>query len=85
MKIELDTIIKLNNDEKYVVINHLNDDGRDFYLTMGIIKSDIKDNEIDSSKVVIIEELKDDEGYYVEKVIDSDLLLKLTKLFKEQL
>ena len=48
---------------------------------MGIIK----DNEIDSSKVVIIEELKDDEGYYVEKVIDSDLLLKLTKLFKEQL
>ncbi len=81
MKIELDTIIKLNNDEKYVVINHLNDEERDFYLTMGIIK----DNEIDSSKVVIIEELKDDEGYYVEKVIDSDLLLKLTKLFKEQL
>ncbi len=81
MKIKLDTIIKLNNDEKYVVINYLNDEGRDFYLTMGIIK----DNEIDSSKVVIIEELKDDEGYYVEKVIDSDLLLKLTKLFKEQL
>ena len=81
MKIELDTIIKLNNDEKYVVINHLNDEERDFYLTMGIIK----DNEIDSSKVVIIEELKDDEGYYVEKVIDSELLLKLTKLFKEQL
>ena len=26
-----------------------------------------------------------DEGYYVEKVIDSDLLLKLTKLFKEQM
>jgi len=81
MKIKLDTIIKLSNDEKYVVINYLNDEGRDFYLTMGIIK----DNEIDSSKVVIIEELKDDEGYYVEKVIDSDLLLKLTKLFKEQL
>ena len=55
MKIKLDTIIKLNNDEKYVVINYLNDEGRDFYLTMGIIK----DNEIDSSKVVIIEELKD--------------------------
>ena len=81
MKIELDTIIKLSNDEKYVVINHLNDEGRDFYLTMGIIK----DNEIDSSKVVIIEEIKDDEGYYVEKVIDSELLLKLTRLFKEQL
>ena len=81
MKIELDTIIKLSNDEKYVVINHLNDEGHDYYLTMGIIK----DNEIDSSKVVIIEEIKDDEGYYVEKVIDSDLLLKLTRLFKDQL
>ena len=81
MKIELDTIIKLSNDEKYVVINYLNNDGHDYYLTMGIIK----DNEIDSSKVVIIEEIKDDEGYYVEKVIDSELLLKLTKLFKDQL
>ena len=81
MKIELDTIIKLSNDEKFVVLNHLNEDSHDYYLTMGIIK----DNEIDSSKVVIIEELKDDDGYYVEKVIDSDLLLKLTKLFKEQM
>ena len=81
MRLELNAIARLNNDEKYIILNHINEENRDFYLTMGIIK----DNEIDSSKVVILEEIKDEEGYYVEKVIDSDLLLKLTKLFKEQM
>ena len=81
MKLELNTIARLNNDEKYIILNQITEDGKNYYLTMGIIK----DNEIDSSKVVILEELKDEEGYYVEKVIDSDLLLKLTKLFKEQM
>ena len=81
MKLELNAIARLNNDEKYIILNHINEDNRDFYLTMGIIK----DTEIDSSKVVILEEIKDEKGYYVEKVIDSDLLLKLTKLFKEQM
>lgn len=81
MKLELNTIVKLSNDEKFIVLNQISDEGRNFYLTMGIIS----DNEIDSSKVVILEEIKDDEGFYVEKVIDSDLLLKLTKLFKEQM
>ena len=81
MKLELNTIARLNNDEKYIILNQITEEDKNYFLTMGIIK----DNEIDSSKVVILEELKDEEGYYVEKVIDSDLLLKLTKLFKEQM
>ena len=81
MKLELNTIARLNNEEKYIILNHIEEDNKNYYLTMGIIG----DNEIDSSKVVILEEIKDDEGYYVEKVIDSDLILKLTKLFKEQM
>lgn len=81
MKLELDTIARLNNNEKYIILNHIEENGSNYYLTMGIIG----DNEIDSSKVVILEEIKDDEGYYVEKVIDSDLILKLTKLFKDQM
>jgi hypothetical protein len=81
MKLELNTIVRLNNDEKYIILNQITEDGKDYFLTMGIIK----DNEIDSSKVVILEELKDEDGYYVEKVIDSELLLKLTRLFKEQM
>lgn len=81
MKLELNTIARLNNNEKYIILNQITEDNKNYFLTMGIIE----DNEIDSSKVVILEELKDEEGYYVEKVIDSDLLLKLTKLFKEQM
>jgi hypothetical protein len=81
MKLELNTIVKLNNDEKYIVLNYINDEGSDYFLTMGIIG----ENEIDSSRVIIFNELQDDKGYYVKKVIDSDLLLKLTKLFKEQM
>ena len=81
MKLELDTIARLNNNEKYIILNHIEENGSNYYLTMGIIG----DNEIDSSKVVILEEIKDDEGYYVEKVIDSDLILKLTKLCKDQM
>ncbi len=81
MKLELNTIIKLTNDEKYIVLNYINDEGNDYFLTMGIIG----DNEIDSSRVIVFKEQKDEEGYFVEKVIDSDLLLKLTKLFKEQM
>jgi hypothetical protein len=81
MKLELNTIVRLNNDEKYIILNEINESGKTYFLTMGIIK----DNEVDSSKVVILEELKDEEGYYVEKVIDSDLLLKLQKMFKDQM
>ena len=81
MKLELNTIAKLNNEEKYIILNQITEEGKEYFLTMGIIG----DNEIDSSKVVILEELKDDDGYYVEKVIDSDLLLKLTRLFKDQM
>ncbi|MCR5787630.1 MAG: hypothetical protein K6G37_00840 [Bacilli bacterium] len=81
MKIELNAIIRLNNNEKYIVLNELNYENNLYYLTMGVIK----DNEVDSSKVVILCEKHDKDGYYVEKVIDSDLMLELTKQFKEQM
>jgi len=81
MKLELNKIARLNNDEKYIVLNELDYKEKKYYLTMGIIGN----NEIDSSKVIILEEIKDDEGYYVEKVIDSDLILELTKLFRDQM
>ena len=81
MKLELDKIVKLNNEEKYIVLNYINDEGNDYFLTMGIIG----DNEIDSSRVIVFKQAQDDQGFFVEKVIDSELLLKLTKLFKEQM
>ncbi|MBO4601040.1 MAG: DUF1292 domain-containing protein [Bacilli bacterium] len=81
MKLEVNKIARLNNDEKYIILNELDYDGNKYYLTMGLIS----DNEYDSSKVIILKETKDGNGYYVEKVIDKDLLYELTKQFKEQL
>lgn len=81
MKMQINKIVKLSSDEKYIVLNELNYNGNFYYLTMGLVS----DNEYDSSKVIIFKEVKDESSYYVEKVIDSNLLYELTKLFKEQL
>ncbi len=81
MKLEINKIAKLSNDEKYIILNELNYEGFMYYLTMGLIN----DKEFDSSKVVILKELKDGNSYFIEKVTDSTLLYELTKKFKEQL
>lgn len=81
MKMEINKIVKLSSDEKYIVLNELNYNNNLYYLTMGLVS----DNEYDSSKVIIFKEEKDESGFFVEKVIDSNLLYELTKLFKEQL
>lgn len=81
MKLEINKIARLNNDEKYIVLNELNYNGEMFYLTMGLVS----DKEFDSSKVIILKESIDKNGYYVEKVTDNNLLYDITKKFKEQL
>ena len=81
MKLEINKVAKLNNDEKYIILNELSYEGNYYYLTMGLIN----DKEFDSSKVVILKEASDTEGYSIEKVTDNILLYELTKKFKEQL
>ena len=53
MKLEVNKVAKLSNDEKYIVLNELNYEGTMYYLTMGLIS----DKEFDSSKVVILKEV----------------------------
>ena len=81
MKLEVNKVARLNNDEKYIILNELNYEGSYYYLTMGLIS----DNEFDSSKVIILKESKDGNGYFVEKVTDNNLLYEITKKYKEQL
>ena len=81
MKMELNTIVRLSNDEKFIVLNELDHENRKYYLTMGVIG----DKDVDSTKVVILEELLDENGYFIEKVTDSKLLIELTRKFKEQI
>lgn len=81
MGLEVNTIITLSNNEKYVVLNETMYSGKKYFLTMGVDdKKEVKSSDV----AVFVEEL---EGLdiYVRKVSDSDLLLKLTKLLKEQM
>lgn len=81
MGLEVNTIITLSNGEKYVVLNETMYLGKKYFLTMGMDeKKEIKSNDV----AVFVEEI---EGLdtYVKKITNSDLLIKLTKLLKEQM
>ena len=78
MEIKVNTIITLENGEKYVVLNETMYQNNKYYLVMGM-----DDNkEVIQSKVAIFEQVKINEEVYVEKVNDSKLIIELTNLLK---
>ena len=81
MKIQINSIIILENQEKYMVLNETFYEGKHYYLVMGMDEN----KEIISSKVAIFLEEIIDEDVYVSKVEDSKLIIELTKLLKSQL
>ena len=81
MEIKVNTIITLENGEKYVVLNETMYQNNKYYLVMGM-----DDNkEVIQSKVAIFEQVKINEDVYVEKVNDSKLIIELTNLLKSQI
>ncbi len=81
MEIRINTIITLDNQERYMVLNQVNYEGRDYFLVMGV-----DDNkEVISSKVAIMMSEKDGEDTYVSKVEDNDLMATITNLLKSQI
>ncbi len=81
MKIQINSIITLSNEEQYMVLNEANYENNRYFLVMGIDQN----KEIISSKVAIFKEEIDQEDVYVSKVEDSKLIIELTKLLKSQL
>ena len=81
MKIQINSIITLSNEEQYMVLNEANYENNRYFLVMGIDQN----KEIISSKVAIFKEEIDQEDVYVSKVEDSRLIIELTKLLKSQL
>ena len=81
MEIKVNTIITLENGEKYVILNETMYQNNKYYLVMGM-----DDNkEVIQSKVAIFEQVKINEEVYVEKVNDSKLIIELTNLLKSQI
>ncbi len=81
MKIQINSIITLSNEEQYMVLNETNYENNRYFLVMGIDKN----KEIISSKVAIFKEEIEQDEVYVSKVVDSKLIIELTKLLKSQL
>ena len=81
MKIQINSIITLSNEEQYMVLNEANYENNRYFLVRGIDQN----KEIISSKVAIFKEEIDQEDVYVSKVEDSKLIIELTKLLKSQL
>ncbi len=81
MGLEINTIITLENREKYVVLNETMYQGKKYFLAMGIDEN----KEVISSDVVILEEELEGLDMYVKKVIDSEMLAHLASLLKAQM
>ena len=75
------TIITLENNEQYMVLNQTEYEGFSYYLVMGLDQN----KEIIENNVAIFKEEIDNNDVYIEKVEDSKLIIELTKKLKAEL
>lgn len=81
MSLRTNTIISLENNEKYVVLNETMYGGVKYFLVMGV--DDNKD--IIPTNVAIVEEIIDGQDTYVDRVKDPELIIILTRILKSQI
>ena len=80
MGLKTNHIIILENKEEYVVLNETMYGGKKYFLAMGI-----KNREVVSNDIAILEEYISGFDTYVSKVVDNGLIATLSSLFKAQL
>jgi hypothetical protein len=81
MGLDVNTIVTLSDNQKYVVLNETMYQGNKYFLMMGLDEK----KEVKSNNVAIFMESINGIDTYVIKVVDPELLLSLTKLLKEQM
>ena len=81
MGLRTNTVITLENNEKYILLNEKMYGGIKYFLVMGV--NDNKD--IIPNKVKIIEEIIDGNDVFVKPVTDPELIIILTRILKSQL
>ncbi len=80
MGLKINHIIVLENKEEYIVLNEAMYYGKKYFLAMGLNEH----REAISSNVVILAEHVSGFDTYVSKVVDSELITVLTRMFKAQ-
>ena len=81
MALKTNTIISLENNEKYVVLNETMYGGVKYFLVMGVDE----EKNIVPTNVAIIEEIIDGNDTYVNRVRDPELIIILTRILKSQI
>jgi len=81
MGLKVNTIITLENSEKYVVLNETMYGGVKYFLVMGLNEK----LDVIPSKVKIAEEVLEGSDTYIDFVEDTNLIVILTRLLKAQL
>lgn len=81
MGLSINTIITLENAEKFVVLNETFYEGSKYFLVMGIDEN----KEIIPSKVSIFKELIEGIETFIIKITDPEIISKLTAILREQI
>jgi len=80
MGLKINHIIVLENNEEYIVLNEAMYYGKKYFLAMGLNEK----REAIATKVIIFLEYVSGFDTYVSKVVDSELITILTRMFKAQ-
>ena len=74
-------ILTLDYDEKYLLINKVEYEGKNYHLAIGVTPDE---SDIDLDDITFFEEIKEKEETYVKEVFNEELLEKLSEssLFK---
>ncbi len=81
MGLSVNTIITLENSEKYVVLNETMHEGIKYFMVMGMDEN----KQVIPSKAAILKEVVEGLDTYVKKVEDPKLMSELTSILKEQI
>ncbi len=79
--LKVNTIIKLKNNDCYVILNEVEYESNTYFLVMGVDEN----KDVIPSKVLIINEVNRDDKTYIKIVTDQDLIIKITKKLKSEM
>lgn len=79
--LKVNTIIKLINNDSYVILNEVLVEEEKYFLVMGV--DDNKD--VIPSKVLIIKEVNTNNKTYIKIIEDQETIIKVTKKLKEEM
>ncbi len=81
MKLEIDSIITLNDNKKYIIISETNYEGNRYFALAGVLEDESNIN----NEYLIAKEMIEDGDTYIEDVTDQNLIdILVPILIKEE-